>query len=520
MMQNKAPKKSFWFLTVVAIFTTIIGSGYLLPSFVPAMAMNSGEVTPSNDSHEMQNADSQESESLFSVIEKWVAENTHQILDSVFGNFITLNQENSEDSFKEDKKENKSQNEDNNSLENSQKSLDTPVFIEVITGHQLATWYPFQDIEDSAFKYSILIGYSNGLFQNNTNFYPENYVRISDFIRVVVDTYRLKKQINPSTLEGLTERNYFPYSTLSNDILRRINSAYELWLFQNLEFMTLGNDQRLSRFITPKQAQLILKNLEKKDADIVKNSDLSLFSSKKDKLLKEELAEILVQSFHLTMNTDTIPAFSDISGTTYQKAIQALADRWIISGENGSFNPTSLVKNKDFVSMLIKAIMSKQNTPLQLSNFYYLNNLPNVSTDSTYAPYLEYCLDTQVCNSLLSQRSSWVYFQADKTVTWGEIEKVLSDITQIKFWIPEDRRDKSLSRGELAYLIYTMLWFDLDNDELVNKGTSLSIPEKIKQKLANRDTTSSKTWNTSLEATNENSEQGLRYDLRNFMKIS
>ena len=47
----------------------------------------------------------------------------------------------------------------------------------------------------------------------------------------------------------------------------------------------------------------------------------------KDKLLKEELAEILVQSFHLTMNTDTIPAFSDISGTTYQKAIQALADR-------------------------------------------------------------------------------------------------------------------------------------------------------------------------------------------------
>jgi hypothetical protein len=60
-------------------------------------------------------------------------------LDSVFGNFITLNQENSEDSFKEDKKENKSQNEDNDSLENSQKSLDTPVFIEVITGHQLAT---------------------------------------------------------------------------------------------------------------------------------------------------------------------------------------------------------------------------------------------------------------------------------------------------------------------------------------------------------------------------------------------
>lgn len=513
MMQNKAPKKSFWFLTVVAIFTTIIGSGYLLPSFVPAMAMDTGETSTG------ENSEIQPSESIFSVIEKWVADNTHQILDSVFGNFITLNQETKEENQK-------NLTETGETTKNSEEivTLDphqTFSFFEVITGHQLATWYPFQDIEDSSYKYSILIGYSQGLFQNNQNFYPQNYVRISDFIRVVMDTYRLKKQLNPSTFEGLTERNYFPHSALSNEVLRRINSAYELWLFQNLEFATLGNDHRLNRFITPKQAQLILKNLEKREDHLVKDSDLSLLSSGKDKLLKEELAEILVQSFHLTMNTDTLPAFSDISGTTYQKAIQSLADRWIISGDHGYFYPDANVKNKDFVSILIKTVLSQKNTPLELSNFYYLNNLQNVSTDSTYAPYLEYCLDTQVCNSLLSQRSSWVYFQADKIITWGEIEKIFSDITQIKFWIPEERRDQSLSRGELAYLLYTMFWFDLESDELVNKGNALSVPERIKQKIENLKSDTQKTENLSKEENLEIKEENtLRYDLRNFMKVS
>jgi hypothetical protein len=70
--------------------------------------------------------------------------------------------------------------------------------------------------------------YSNQLFQESSTFQPKNYVRISDFIRVVVDTYRLKKGQNPSTLEGLTEKNYFSNSEFPIGVTRRINSAYEL----------------------------------------------------------------------------------------------------------------------------------------------------------------------------------------------------------------------------------------------------------------------------------------------------
>ncbi|MDR2190956.1 MAG: S-layer homology domain-containing protein [Candidatus Peribacteria bacterium] len=49
----------------------------------------------------------------------------------------------------------------------------------------------YEDIDTSLYTDAILALYSNGILQGGTQFYPNNYVRISDFIRVVVDTYRL-----------------------------------------------------------------------------------------------------------------------------------------------------------------------------------------------------------------------------------------------------------------------------------------------------------------------------------------
>jgi len=505
MQKTQAPKKSSSFLTVVAIFTITILSGYLLPSFIPAVAMEMNKKDNTNTKSIENNA--QEQESIFSLLEKEVAKGTNEILDNVFGNTFNIQK-------KEEKSEWNSQ-EENNISEKTQKNDQTFSFIEVITGKQLATGYPYQDIENSKFKYSILIGYSNGIFQSNEKFQPKNYVRVSDFIRVVMDTYRLK---NPSNLGVLTEKNYFSQSNMPTEVMRRINSAYELWLFQNLESGTLENDTRLKQFITPKQAQTIIENLEKKSPELVNIPQSTLFSSEKV-ILKEELAEFLVQCFHLKMDTKTVPAFNDISWTTYQDAIQYLADRWIISWIEGNFYPSASVENKDFVSMVIKGLLAKENSPLQLSNFYYLNNLKNVSTNSAYAPYLEYCLDSQVCTPLLSQGSSWVYFQADKILSRGEIEEIFSHLTEITFGIPNERREEPISRGELAYLIYTVFWFDSTKENLVNGENILSL-ENLKKKLNKIDKkTQEQSW-IQLSQVVTSWENNLRYDLRNFMKIS
>jgi hypothetical protein len=88
MQKTQAPKKSSSFLTVVAIFTITILSGYLLPSFIPAVAMEMNK-KDNTDTKSIEN-NAQEQESIFSLLEKEVAKGTNEILDNVFGNTFNI----------------------------------------------------------------------------------------------------------------------------------------------------------------------------------------------------------------------------------------------------------------------------------------------------------------------------------------------------------------------------------------------------------------------------------------------
>jgi hypothetical protein len=55
--------------------------------------------------------------------------------------------------------------------------------------------------------------------------------------------------------------------------------------------------------------------------------------------------------------------------------------------------------------MLVRTLVYRQGKPIVVDNFYYLKPLQNVSTTAAYAPYLEYCIELEVCNPLLSQTS-------------------------------------------------------------------------------------------------------------------
>ena len=53
--------------------------------------------------------------------------------------------------------------------------------------------------------------------------------------------------------------------------------------------------------------------------------------------------------------------------------------------------------------MLVRTLVYRQGKPIVLDNFYYLKPLQDVSTTATYAPYLEYCLEYEMCTALLTQ---------------------------------------------------------------------------------------------------------------------
>jgi hypothetical protein len=93
-----------------------------------------------------------------------------------------------------------------------------------LTPHPLPLVYT--DIQHSKYQNAILTLYSHGLIHKGEKFYPDNHVRISDFIRVVMDAYRLGNHYDIANLEGLTEKMYFS-SNMPKEVLMRINSAYE-----------------------------------------------------------------------------------------------------------------------------------------------------------------------------------------------------------------------------------------------------------------------------------------------------
>jgi hypothetical protein len=113
-------------------------------------------------------------------------------------------------------------------VEEIQKSFsdETPSTSEVIRLVPSALPLVYSDIGTSAYQEAILNLYSNGLLQKATNFNPTHAVRISDFIRVVMDAYRLQNHYDITNLEGLTEKRYFS-SQMPREVLMKINSAYE-----------------------------------------------------------------------------------------------------------------------------------------------------------------------------------------------------------------------------------------------------------------------------------------------------
>jgi hypothetical protein len=264
----------------------------------------------------------------------------------------------------------------------------------------------------------------------------------------------------------LTEKEYFSFN-VPREVLMRINSAYEQWLLTKLALEDANGHSRLELPISPIEAKDMLLAIQKKSPEIVTNIPTFAFMSHQT-LLKEEMAQFVVSAFWLKLNERSLPVFSDISWTPYQDAIQRLAMLWIVDGVNGKYYPSATLENKDFVTLLIRALVYRQGKPIVVDNFYYLNHLTNVSTTATYAPYLEYCLELEMCTSLLTQTPWGVTFQADRLLSRSEIIPIVSTLTQVKFDLPNALKWEYLTRGELAHLIVNL--FQLEEKPVAEKS--------------------------------------------------
>ena len=359
----------------------------------------------------------------------------------------------------------------------------------------------YQDISTSSYQDAITILYSNGIIQSSNKFYPHNYVRVSDFIRVVMDAYRVQLWYEPSSLVGLTNIFYFSDASYDSEVMKRVNSAYELWFLQSFALKDAEWNLRLNAFITPQEAKNILDEIKNKNSDSIKDIP-NLSWASKETLRKDEMAEIVVSAFWLKLNEWSLAVFSDISWSPYQNEIQLLAKLGIVWWVDGKFYPDAKIENKDFVIMIARALMRQSDSQASISNFYYLTNLLNASYTSPYSPYLEFCLESQACNSLLSQTQDGVSFSPDKLLSWWEIVPVLST-TSKKQLIFAWSWEQLITRWEVAKLIVDAFGFnDSERWSTVNNLTM------------------DNWWNQNSDSLNKNALSSLWTDFQNMMKIS
>jgi hypothetical protein len=172
-MHNSNNKKPLGFLSIVAFLMIMVGVGYTVSS---VFAVNNPK--SSTQPIVLPESQPQAKEPLFSSLEKQVADKATSLRNELLG---TTTENENQPSFSNDLSDEK---------EKTELPSNAVAVITLAVPHPLPKVYG--DIHQSAYADAILILYSHGLLQEGKNFYPDNYVKISDFIRVVMDAYRLQ----------------------------------------------------------------------------------------------------------------------------------------------------------------------------------------------------------------------------------------------------------------------------------------------------------------------------------------
>ena len=501
-MHTSTNQKSSWFLTIVAFVMVLFWVGYIFSclSWNTTLAKsNEDYVSPYAENIHIKDLQwKEDQEKTFAGVERSVAERAVSWWNKFVGNndstssLVVNLPENGDNTTLWDKAA--SWYEDTSTTNMAWNNMQ----LSFADNYRLPSVY--QDISTSSYQDAITILYSNGIIQPSNKFYPHNYVRVSDFIRVVMDAYRVQLWYEPSSLVGLTTNFYFSDASIDSEVMKRVNSAYELWFLQSFALKDAKWNLRLDAFITPQEAKDILWEIKNKNSDLIKDIP-NLSWQSKETLRKDEMAELVVSAFGLKLNEWSLAVFSDISWSPYQSDIQLLSKLGIVWWVDGKFYPDAKIENKDFVVMIVRALMRQSGSQHTISNFYYLTNLLNAPYNSPYSAYLEFCLESQICNSLLSQAQNWVSFEPNRTLSWWEITSVLSTVSKGTLIVAWDKQ-QLITRWEAAKLIVDAFGF---NDEESPSTANLL---------------TSNWWNQKSDSSNKNALSSLWTDFQDMMKIS
>lgn len=303
-------------------------------------------------------------------------------------------------------------------------------------------------------------------------FYPNNYLRTYDFIKMVVDLYRLKVGYSLSGEDGLSL-----IGALSGDDSlpsRYVATALHLWFLSHIDAINFQS------FISSEEAIQILTNVAYEFSGMVR----VLQMDRKEILPRYEAAEYLVISFDISPEGMLLyqsgaqvvqTPFIDTFGNSYQGAISTLAGLGIVTTDMSKFYPNNYLHRYDFVIMLVNSLLSARGKTLSPE---YVSGFASPYVDvrsASYAPFVYYAYDNGLLNFLTVNKRGQDYFLPENLITKHEIYTILAKALHTSFTYNIAKADKEyMTRWEFAQVVVDLFGLKLPEKEVTTPSTTTS----------------------------------------------
>ena len=278
----------------------------------------------------------------------------------------------------------------------------------------------FSDMELDPNRYYAESLAKKWIISRSQKFYPNNFIRLNEVAKMIVNSYRFKVGYDIDWNAWLTDKVYF-----AKAMPKYYNTAYEMWIFEWIE-----NLEDFERFVTYDDLNKILKNFKNQYPDLVNLYYMDIKETNAN-LKRWEVARTIFRT--MMVDSDVSYSFEDIAYSEYGADVQLLADNWIIASDE-RFYPEADVSRKDFILWLVKTHLKHSGEHVE--NRALEQSLADLDYEAEYAPYI-----------LLAKNEWWVDYLVE-TVRWQDYLNLNSKVTQ----------------HEACYIISKLTWITFDYD--------------------------------------------------------
>lgn len=306
---------------------------------------------------------------------------------------------------------------------------------------------------------------------NQEKFYPDNFIRLNELSKILVNSYRYKIWYKLDWNVGLSNKNYF-----DKLMPKYYNTAYEMWLLNWLD-----NIDDYERFVSYDDLDQILQNFKRQYPELINlyyvDIDKSILTIKRG-----DVARIVFRTLMLDNDKNVDIAYQDIYYDTNFDAIQTLASLGITNTENSRFYPDNNISRWDFIVMFVKSYLKKTNKTLEVSKIDF--DIEDLDYNSIYAPYVLYAKEHGLVDYLLEIVRTKKYINLEKLITKHEAYYIVSNIANVSFDYNILEADKEfISRWESAQLMVDAFAFSSKSWWLKNNPDKNDVPNSQLEKF-------------------------------------